>query len=44
MQKKTTFPAKVNANLGIRIPEAAREQLKILKGTQLMVTVEVIKE
>jgi bifunctional DNA-binding transcriptional regulator/antitoxin component of YhaV-PrlF toxin-antitoxin module len=44
MPKKTTFPARVNANLGIRIPDAARMQLKIEKGTQLMVTVEVVHE
>jgi bifunctional DNA-binding transcriptional regulator/antitoxin component of YhaV-PrlF toxin-antitoxin module len=42
MLKKMTFPARVNANLGIRIPDAARAQLKIGKGSQLLVTVEVV--
>ncbi len=42
MGKKITFPARVNANLGIRIPDAAREQMKINKGTQLMVTIEMV--
>jgi len=43
MAKKITFPARVNANLGIRVPDAAREQLKIDKGTQLMVTIEIVE-
>jgi len=41
MTKKVSFPARVNANLGIRIPEAAREQMKIAKGSQVIVTIEV---
>jgi hypothetical protein len=44
MPKKTVFPARVNANLGIRIPDAARMQLKIVKGTQLLVTIEVVQD
>ncbi len=42
MAIKTTFPARVNANLGIRIPDAARDQLKIEHGTQLLVTIELV--
>ena len=44
MLKKTMFPAIVNANLGIRIPDAARKQLKIEKGTKLVVMIEVVQD
>jgi antitoxin component of MazEF toxin-antitoxin module len=42
--KKASFPARVNANLGVRIPEAARKQLKIDVGSLVTVTIEGIEE
>jgi antitoxin component of MazEF toxin-antitoxin module len=42
--KKASFPARVNANLGVRIPEAARKQLKIAVGSLVTVTIEEIEE
>jgi hypothetical protein len=42
--KKTSFPARVNANLGVRIPEVARKQLKLGVGSLVTVTIEEIEE
>jgi antitoxin component of MazEF toxin-antitoxin module len=44
MAKKVTFIARLNANLGVRIPEPARTKLKLKHGSAVTVTLEEVDE